>query len=203
MRSPIPFLIDIKVHVHQARHHLALALAPARHVEIPRSLGDAEFLAAPEIGGRLGALNKVFARKARGVRARAADVFSLNDRHALALPRQIQAMNLPGSPLPSETRSYSSGCVVEVTIKCTKPESRSWLFASRRRKMKTRPAGGGVRGKSGVSLTPQLQPGVGSRQTGELFSTVSRPYRQAGFLFTAGEPCAPIPPASPTAPPRF
>ena len=68
------------------------ARRPCRSASV---LGDAELLAAAEVGGDLGGVDDVLARQAGDVRAGAADVPALDDRHLLSLggegPRQVFA----------------------------------------------------------------------------------------------------------------
>src|SRR5207237_1290429 len=63
----------------------ALAVADAGHVDPPAVLGETERLAAAEVGGDLGGVDDVLARQAGDVRAGAADVPALDDRHLLPL----------------------------------------------------------------------------------------------------------------------
>ncbi len=97
------------MHIDQAVDHLALALAHRRHVDPDILLADAEFLAAKKVGRDLGAVDDVLARQAGDVRARAADVFALDDRGTRPFWPRSRRCICRASPLPRTTRSYSSG----------------------------------------------------------------------------------------------
>src|SRR5213592_1277460 len=73
------FLVKVEMHVHQASDHLALAFNHGRYVGFRVVSVDSEFLASPEIGNNLRAMNDVFARQAGDVRAGASHILSLND----------------------------------------------------------------------------------------------------------------------------
>src|SRR6267143_1744584 len=81
--SRVPVIFHI--HVVQATHHPALALAHVRHVDREAVVCDAEFLASAKVRCDFRAMDDVLARQARDVRARSANVFSLDDCDALSL----------------------------------------------------------------------------------------------------------------------
>jgi hypothetical protein len=62
----------------QVLNHLALALTDGRHVDSPVILGDAEFLASPEVRSNFRAMDDVLARETGDVFAGTSDIFSLN-----------------------------------------------------------------------------------------------------------------------------
>ncbi len=63
--------------------HLALAFAHRRHVDANVFFADAELLAAIKERSDFGAVDDIFARQARDVRARTAYIFALNYYDAL------------------------------------------------------------------------------------------------------------------------
>src|SRR5215469_3959951 len=68
-----------KVHVHQAVHHLPLAVTHSRHVDPGVVLGHTEFLTPPKVGGDLRAVDDVFARQTGDIRTGTSDILSLDD----------------------------------------------------------------------------------------------------------------------------
>src|SRR5713226_118514 len=79
------FLVVLQVHVVPARDHLAFTFANRAHIDDEVSVDDAEFAASPEVRGDLRAVNEVLAGQTSDVRARATDVFALDDRYTLPL----------------------------------------------------------------------------------------------------------------------
>jgi hypothetical protein len=75
------------VEVDEIANHPLFALAHRRHIDGDGAGTEAELGAAPRERDHLGAVDDVLAWKASDVRARAADVLSLDDRHAVAIPR--------------------------------------------------------------------------------------------------------------------
>ena len=71
--------------IHEVLDHLALAFAHRRHVDANIFLADPELLAAIKERCDLGAVDDVFARQARDVRARTAHIFALDHNDALSL----------------------------------------------------------------------------------------------------------------------
>src|SRR5580704_906300 len=80
--SRVPVIFHI--HVVQAPHHPALALAHARHVDREAVECDAEFLASAKVVHNFRTMDNVLARKARNIRARAANILAIDDCDALA-----------------------------------------------------------------------------------------------------------------------
>ena len=79
------FLVKVEMNIDEVLHHLALAFAYRRHVDANIFFADAELLAAIKERGHLGAVDDVFARQARDVRARTAHIFALDHNYALSL----------------------------------------------------------------------------------------------------------------------
>jgi hypothetical protein len=71
--------------IHEVLDHLALALAHHRHVDANIFFADPELLAAIKERCDLGAVDDVFARQARDVRARTAHIFTLDHHDTLSL----------------------------------------------------------------------------------------------------------------------
>jgi hypothetical protein len=74
----------------------------------PAVLGEAELLAAAEVGGDLGGVDDVLARQAGDVRAGPPTYLRSMTATFLPWEARVQARYLPASPLPSTTTSYSS-----------------------------------------------------------------------------------------------
>src|SRR5437588_8875872 len=67
-----------------ATNHPALALADACHVDREAVVCDAEFFASAKVVHNFRAMDNVLARKARNIRARAANVLAIDDCDTLA-----------------------------------------------------------------------------------------------------------------------
>src|SRR6266480_8019249 len=77
--------VVFKVRVVEPAYHLAFAIADARHVDCEAVERDAKLFASANVGRDLRTVDDVFAWQAGDVRARAANVFAIDDCHALSL----------------------------------------------------------------------------------------------------------------------
>src|SRR4029077_14933682 len=77
-----------KMHFDEVMHHLASAFAHPPHVDPAIVFANPEFFAPPDIGGDLRAVDDILAREAGDVRARTADILSLDHGSLHPLFRQ-------------------------------------------------------------------------------------------------------------------
>lgn len=75
--SRVPVIFHI--HVVQATHHSALALAHTRHVDRKAVESNTKLFASAKVRCDFRAMDDVLARKARNIRARAANIFAIDD----------------------------------------------------------------------------------------------------------------------------
>jgi hypothetical protein len=71
-----------------SRNHLAFPVANHRHIHGEISFGYSELLASADVGSDPRAVYNILAGETGDVRARSANVFALNRRDALSLPRK-------------------------------------------------------------------------------------------------------------------
>src|SRR6267154_2426164 len=79
-RVPVIF----HIHVVQTDDHLALAVSDARHLNREAIVSNAKLFASAKVAHNFRAMDNVLARKARNVRARAANILAIDDCDALA-----------------------------------------------------------------------------------------------------------------------
>src|SRR5262249_58339861 len=70
--------VVFKVHVVQTGHHLAFALADARHVNREAVVSDAKLFAPANVGRHLRTMDDVLARQASDVRAGSTNIFAID-----------------------------------------------------------------------------------------------------------------------------
>src|SRR5215472_2863103 len=70
--------VVFKVHVIETGHHLALALADARHVDCEPVVSDAKLFAPANVGRDLRTVDDVFARQASDVGTGSANIFAID-----------------------------------------------------------------------------------------------------------------------------
>src|SRR5262249_52891260 len=77
--------VVLQIHLVQSRHHPALAVANARHVEREAVVIDAKFFAPAKIGSDLCAMDNVLARQTRDIRAGPTNIFTIDRCHTFSL----------------------------------------------------------------------------------------------------------------------
>jgi len=94
----------LQVHLVQAPHHSAFARQHRRHVNRRTRLCDSAAFRSAKVGRNLCAVDDVFARKARDVRARSADEFSLDDGDTLSVAGKRPRSERRSRPVPEDNQ---------------------------------------------------------------------------------------------------
>src|SRR5260370_20950718 len=76
--------VILHIHLVQAGDHLALAVSDARHLNREAIVSNAKLFASAKVVHNFRAMDNVLARKARNIRARAANILSIDDCDAPA-----------------------------------------------------------------------------------------------------------------------
>src|SRR5579864_1755039 len=78
--------VILHIHVIQATHHPALTVSDARHLNREAIVSNAKFFASAKVVHNFRSMDNVLARKARNIRARAANILAIEDCDTLAFP---------------------------------------------------------------------------------------------------------------------
>ena len=76
--------VILHIHLVQADDHLALAVSDARHLNREAIVSNAKLFASAKVVHNFRTMDNVLARKARNIRARAANILAIDDCDALA-----------------------------------------------------------------------------------------------------------------------
>jgi hypothetical protein len=82
------FAVILHIHLVQAGDHLALAVSDARHLNREAIMSNAKLFASANVVHNFRTMDNVLARKARNIRARAANIVAIDDRDTLAFARK-------------------------------------------------------------------------------------------------------------------
>src|SRR4029077_512300 len=76
--------VVLHIHLVKADDHLALAIPDSRHLDRQALVSNAKLAASAKVVHNFRAMDNVLARKARNIRARAANILAIDDCDALA-----------------------------------------------------------------------------------------------------------------------
>src|SRR5215472_8270407 len=112
--------VKIQMQVHQTGDYLAFAFTDGCHVDFGVISVDCEFLASVEVRCDLGAMDHVLLGRQAMLGQEPPTYFLSMTAAFMPFFARVQDSSLPAAPLPSTSRSYSSGCEAVLFI-CSAP----------------------------------------------------------------------------------